>query len=188
MSELTGGHSVMRVLREYGIDTVFGIPGTHNLEFYRPLAELGITPITTRHEQGAGYAADGWSHRTGLPGVVVTTSGPGLLNALSAAGTAFCESRPLLILSPGAPRGQEYRDVGALHETKDPTGAAGAIMLWSRRVDSDLEAVEATHEAFALFASIAVGIFFGAGFGVLAYAAFLAVAAFIALAAFGKVK
>ncbi len=42
--------------------------------------------------------------------------------------------------------------------------------------------------AFALFASIAVGIFFGAGFGVLAYAAFLAVAAFIALAAFGKVK
>lgn len=42
--------------------------------------------------------------------------------------------------------------------------------------------------AFALFASIAVGIFFGAGFGVLAYAAFLAVAALICLAAFGKVK
>lgn len=42
--------------------------------------------------------------------------------------------------------------------------------------------------AFALFVSIAVGIFFGAGFGVLAYAAFLAVAAFIALAAFEKVK
>ena len=42
--------------------------------------------------------------------------------------------------------------------------------------------------AFALFASIAVGIFFGAGFGVLAYAAFLAVAALICLVAFGKVK
>ena len=42
--------------------------------------------------------------------------------------------------------------------------------------------------AFALFASIAVGIFFGAGFGVLAYAAFLAVAALICSVAFGKVK
>ncbi|MFB9749150.1 thiamine pyrophosphate-binding protein [Leifsonia shinshuensis] len=147
----TGGVAIMRAIRAYGIDTIFGIPGTHNLEFYRPLAELGIRPVTTRHEQGAGYAADGWSQRTGLPGVVITTSGPGLLNVLSAAGTAFCESRPLLILSPGTPRGTGYQDRGALHESKDPTGAAGAVVLWSRRVDSAAAAVEAVHEAFALF-------------------------------------
>lgn len=42
--------------------------------------------------------------------------------------------------------------------------------------------------ALALFVSIAVGIFFGAGFGLLTYAAFIAVATFFALAAFGKVK
>jgi 5-guanidino-2-oxopentanoate decarboxylase len=148
---VNAGHSVLATLRNYGIDTVFGIPGTHNLELYRHLAPLGIRPVTSRHEQGAGYAADGWAQHSGLPGVVITTSGPGLLNALSAAGTAYCESRPLIILSPGAPRGQEFADVGALHETKDPTAAVGAIVEWSRRVASATEAVEAVHEAFELF-------------------------------------
>lgn len=145
------GLAVMTTLRNYGIDTIFGIPGTHNLEFYRHLAPLNIHPVTTRHEQGAGYGADGWSQRTGQPGVVITTSGPGLLNALSAAGTAYCESRPMLILSPGAPRGMEFSDVGALHETKDATGAAGSIVHWSRRVTSGQEAVAAVHDAFELF-------------------------------------
>ena len=95
----TTGWVVVETLRNYGIDTVFGIPGTHNLEFYRPLTALGVRPVTTRHEQGAGYAADGWSLQTGKPGVVITTSGPGLLNALSAAGTAYCESRPMILLA-----------------------------------------------------------------------------------------
>jgi 5-guanidino-2-oxopentanoate decarboxylase len=145
------GLAVMTVLRNYGIDTIFGIPGTHNLEFYRHLVPLGIHPVTTRHEQGAGYGSDGWAQQTGLPGVVITTSGPGLLNALSAAGTAYCESRPLIILSPGVPQGEEFADIGSLHETKDSTGAAGAIVEWSRRVSSASEAVASVHEAFRLF-------------------------------------
>ena len=145
------GLAVLQTIRGYGVDTVFGIPGTHNLEFYRPLSRLGIRAVTSRHEQGAGYAADGWAQRTGMPGVVITTSGPGLLNALSAAGTAYCESRPLIILSPGVALGAEFADVGTLHETKDPTAASGAIVEWSRRVASAAEAVQAVHEAFHLF-------------------------------------
>ncbi|WP_427015374.1 thiamine pyrophosphate-binding protein [Pseudarthrobacter sp. P1] len=146
------GLAVMTTLRNYGIDTIFGIPGTHNLEFYRHLAPLGIHPVTSRHEQGAGYGADGWSQLTGLPGVVITTSGPGLLNAMSAAATAYCESRPLIILSPGAPRGSEFSDIGSLHETRDPTGAVRALIGRSTRVSSGAEAVELIHEAFDLFA------------------------------------
>ena len=149
----TTGWVVMETMRGYGIDTVFGIPGTHNLEFYRGLAELGIRPVTTRHEQGAGYGADGWSLQTGLPGVVITTSGPGLLNALSAAGTAYCESRPMIILAPGPARGSEFADVGTLHETKDQLSAAAAIVEWGRRVASAEEAVAAVHDAFELFAT-----------------------------------
>ena len=60
--------------------------------------------------------------------MVSTTSGPGLLNALSAAGTAYCESRPMILLSPGPARGKEFADVGTLHETKDQLGAASAIV------------------------------------------------------------
>ncbi|HJQ03824.1 MAG TPA: thiamine pyrophosphate-dependent enzyme [Nocardioides sp.] len=145
------GLAVMTVLREYGIDTIFGIPGTHNLELYRHLPALGIHPVTTRHEQGAGYAADGWSQQTGLPGVVITTSGPGLLNALSAAATAYCESRAMIVVAPGPALGQEGADRGTLHETKDTAGAARSVVEWARRVRTAEEAVEAVHDAFTLF-------------------------------------
>ncbi|WP_345802249.1 thiamine pyrophosphate-dependent enzyme [Microbacterium sp. AZCO] len=147
----TAGRAVMETIRAYGVTTIFGIPGTHNLELYRPLADLGIRAVTNRHEQGSGYGADGWAQQTGLPGVVITTSGPGLQNAMSAIGTAFCESRPLLVVSPGVPRGEEFRDVGTLHETKDASAMVGAIAEWSRRVSSAAEAVDAVHDAFALF-------------------------------------
>ncbi|PCE15225.1 acetolactate synthase [Microbacterium sp. SZ1] len=147
----TVGRAVLETIRGYGVDAVFGIPGTHNLELYRPLADLGIRAVTNRHEQGSGYGADGWAQQTGLPGVVITTSGPGLQNAMSAIGTAFCESRPLLVLSPGVARGAEFADVGTLHETKDATAMVGAIAEWSRRVTSGAEAVDAVHDAFALF-------------------------------------
>ncbi|MEV7576954.1 MULTISPECIES: thiamine pyrophosphate-binding protein [unclassified Microbacterium] len=147
----TAGRAVLETIRGYGVTAIFGIPGTHNLEFYRPLADLGIRAVTNRHEQGSGYGADGWSQQTGLPGVVITTSGPGLQNAMSAIGTAFCESRPLIVLSPGVPLGAEFADVGTLHETKDATAMVGAIAEWSRRVSSAAEAVQAVHDAFHLF-------------------------------------
>lgn len=151
---VTTGWAVMETIRGYGIDVIFGIPGTHNLELYRPLAQLGIRAVTTRHEQGAGYAADAWHLRTGLPGVVVTTSGPGLQNVMSAVGTAFCESRAMLVVSPGVALGAEFADVGTLHETKNATQMAGAVAAWSRRVESGAEAVEAVHEAMAAFRSV----------------------------------
>src|SRR5699024_7572784 len=147
----TTGWVVIETLNKYGVDTVFGIPGTHNLEFYRPLSELGIRPVTTRHEQGAGYGADGWSLQTGKPAVVITTSGPGLLNALSAAGTSYGESRPMIILSPGPELGNEFADIGTLHETKDQLAAAQAIVEWGVRVDTPEKAVQAVHDAFELF-------------------------------------
>ncbi|SFR70379.1 acetolactate synthase-1/2/3 large subunit [Agromyces sp. CF514] len=147
----TAGRAVLETIRAYGVTAVFGIPGTHNLELYRPLGDLGFRAVTTRHEQGAGYGADGWAQQTGLPGVVITTSGPGLQNAMSAIGTAFCESRPLIVLSPGVALGAEFSDVGTLHETKDASAMVAAIAEWSRRVTSASEAVEAVHDAFALF-------------------------------------
>ncbi|VXB88609.1 Acetohydroxy acid synthase [Microbacterium sp. 8M] len=149
----TTGRAVLETIRNYGVSAVFGIPGTHNLEFYRPLADLGFRVVTNRHEQGSGYGADGWSQQTGLPGVVITTSGPGLQNAMSAVGTAFCESRPMIVLSPGVARGAEFADVGTLHETKDASAMVAAIAEWSRRVGSAAEAVAAVHDAFALFRS-----------------------------------
>jgi len=150
----TLAHAVMSVIRAHGIDTIFGIPGTHNLELYRPLEPLGFRVVTTRHEQGSVFAADGWAATTGKPGVVITTSGPGLLNALSAAAMEWAESRPLLLLSPGEPRGSaRAARIGALHETKDAVGAAGSVLTWSRRVTCASSTMDALADAFALFAT-----------------------------------
>ena len=131
-----GGAAVVESLRANGVELIFGIPGTHNLELYRHLPAAGITAITTRHEQGAGYAADGYHQVSGRPGVVITTSGPAVFNVAAAAGTAYAESRPLLIISPGLPRGTDGGDAGQLHETKDASGAMDRIVAWSRRVES----------------------------------------------------
>jgi thiamine pyrophosphate-dependent acetolactate synthase large subunit-like protein len=147
-----GGAAVVETLAAHGVDTVFGIPGTHNLELYRWFTPTGIRPVTPRHEQGAGYAADAAAWVSGRPGVVVTTSGPGLLNAAAAAATSWAESRPVLLLSPGAPTGTGS-DLGRLHETKDATGALDRIVAWSRRVSSPEEAADAVAAAFAAFAT-----------------------------------
>ena len=114
-----GGAAVVETLAAHGVDTIFGIPGTHNLELYRHFPATGIRAVTPRHEQGAGYAAEAYARVTGRPGVVVATSGPGLTNTMTAAATAYAESQPMLIVSSGMPTGSEGQDLGQLHETKN---------------------------------------------------------------------
>ena len=142
-----GGAAVAETLRAHGVDAVFGIPGTHNLEIYRHLVRLGITTITTRHEQGAGYAADGYSQVAGKPGVVITTSGPAMLNAMVAAGTSYAESRPILIISSGLASTAEL-DGGELHDTKDTFGAMASMTQWSARATTPDEVTAAIAQGF----------------------------------------
>ena len=146
-----GGAAVVETLAAHGVDTIFGIPGTHNLELYRHFGKAGIRAITPRHEQGAGYAAEAYARVSGRPGVVVTTSGPALTNAMTAAATAYGESQPMLLLSSGLPTGTEGRDLGQLHEAKNPSGAMDQLVRWSRRVRSADEAAAAVTEAFGTF-------------------------------------
>lgn len=145
----SGGYAVVQALRDSGVDLVFGIPGTHNLEIYRYLADSGIRHVAPRHEQGGGYAADGYARATGKPGVLITTSGPGLTNACTAAATAYADSIPLLLISPGMPRGLERADVGWLHEMKDQHGHLDTLVERSLRVESAQDAYAAICDAFA---------------------------------------
>jgi thiamine pyrophosphate-dependent acetolactate synthase large subunit-like protein len=146
-----GGAAVVETLAAHGVDTIFGIPGTHNLELYRHFGKAGIRAVTPRHEQGAGYAAEAYARVTGRPGIVVTTTGPGLTNAMTAAATAYAESQPMLVLSSGLPTGTEGRDLGQLHEAKNPSAAMDQLVRWSRRVRSADEAAAAVTEAFGTF-------------------------------------
>ena len=146
-----GGAAVVETLAAHGVDTIFGIPGTHNLEMYRHFLTTGIRAVTPRHEQGAGYAAEAYARVTGRPGVVVATSGPGLTNTMTAAATGYAESQPMLILSSGMPTGAEGQDLGQLHEAKNTSAAMDQLVRWSLRVRDADEAAEAVTEAFASF-------------------------------------
>jgi thiamine pyrophosphate-dependent acetolactate synthase large subunit-like protein len=150
MTATTGGQAVVAALVAHGVDTVFGIPGTHNLEIYRHLATSGIRHVSPRHEQGAGYAADGYARISGRPGVAVVTSGPALLNAAAAVGQAWSDSVPVLVVSPGLPLRHPGLGNGLLHETRDQGAAMAAVAAASIRVTSVAEIPVAVAQAFAL--------------------------------------
>ena len=98
-AELSTGEALVGLLEAYGVDTIFGIPGVHNVEMYRALPRSNIRHVLTRHEQGAGFMADGYARATGKPGVCFTITGPGLLNILTAMGQAWSDSSPIFVIS-----------------------------------------------------------------------------------------
>lgn len=151
MRFLTGGQVVVESLRANGVDLVFGIPGTHSLPIYRHLEAGGIRHVTPRHEQGAGYAADGYARSSGRPGVCLVTTGPGVTNVLTALGQAYSDSIPLLVVSPGLPFSIEGGDHGYLHEAKSQSGAASNIAAWSHRACSQQDLADALRRAFTFF-------------------------------------
>jgi thiamine pyrophosphate-dependent acetolactate synthase large subunit-like protein len=150
---MTGGHTLVASLAAHKVDTVFGIPGTHNLEIYRHLAGARIRHVTPRHEQGAGYAADGYARTSGRPGVAVVTTGPALLNLTAALAQAYSDSVPVLAVSPGMPLRHPQRGNGMLHEMRDQRAALSAIVRLSHRVSSLAELTEAVAQIFADFSS-----------------------------------
>ena len=93
------GVQISHMLKDRGVDVIFGIPGVHNQEMYRGIEEAGIRHILARHEQGAGFMADGYARATGKPGVAYVITGPGLCNIMTAMGQAYSDSIPVLVLS-----------------------------------------------------------------------------------------
>ncbi|SNR78775.1 thiamine pyrophosphate-binding protein [Blastococcus mobilis] len=117
----TGADELVRALRLLGVDTVFGLPGVHNLAVWEAAASGGLRVVGVRHEQTAVYAADGYARATGRLGVAVVTTGPGAANTLGATGEAGASGSPVLVVATDIPstlrRPGVYR--GVLHETRD---------------------------------------------------------------------
>jgi acetolactate synthase-1/2/3 large subunit len=148
------GEAVIDLLvREYGLDTVFGIPGVHNIELYRGLHRSGVRAVSPRHEQGAGFMADGWSVVTGRPGVCTLISGPGLTNALTPIAQAFHDSRPMLVLAATTPTDSLGRRFGPLHDLDDQAAIARTVTAFSETVLHPDEVPELIAMAFDVFRS-----------------------------------
>lgn len=146
----TTGESCIRLLEQYGVDTVFGIPGVHTLEFYRGLSGSSIRHISASHEQGAAFMADGYGRTSGVPGVCLVVTGPGLTNAATAIANAFHDSRPLLVLSSAGADG-ERGGQGALHDLPDQRQFMATITAESVLVEDPAELARAFQLAWDVF-------------------------------------
>ena len=131
----TTGEALIALLETYGVDTVFGIPGVHTIELYRGLARSKIRHITPRHEQGAGFMADGYARVTGKPGVAFVITGPGLTNIITAMAQARADSIPMLVISGVNRRDTLGKGLGYLHELPDQRGMMEKVALSSERVE-----------------------------------------------------
>ena len=150
---LTCGEATMRLLAAYGVDTVFGIPGVHTLDFCRGLADGPITHVQVRNEQGAGFMADGYARASGRPGVALVISGPGVTNALTAIGQAWADSTPVLLLSSETDSSTHGRGWGCLHEIPDQPAVTAPLTALSARANHPDEVPGLVAEAFGIFAS-----------------------------------
>src|SRR5215471_12971186 len=100
MIRMTGGQAVVAALEAHGVRAVFGMPGVHNLALYDAFLDAPeIRHVVVRHEQAAGFAADGYARATGRPGVAITTAGPGATNALTAVAEAWSDSSPVVLIA-----------------------------------------------------------------------------------------
>ncbi len=149
----TVGEALVKLLEARGVRVVFGIPGVHTVELYRGLAGSSIRHVTPRHEQGAGFMADGYARVSGQPGVAFVITGPGLTNTLTPMGQARADSVPMLVLSGVNRRDTLGKGLGHLHELPDQRGMTALVALSSERVEDPAALGPALDRAFAGFAT-----------------------------------
>jgi acetolactate synthase-1/2/3 large subunit len=101
---MSGSEIVIKSLSDRGVKAVFGLPGGAIMPLYDVIYdETEIKHILVRHEQGAAHAADGYARASGLPGVTISTSGPGATNLLTGISTAYADSSPIIAISGQVP-------------------------------------------------------------------------------------
>ncbi|MGJ8572663.1 MAG: 5-guanidino-2-oxopentanoate decarboxylase [Hoeflea sp.] len=154
---LTVGEALVNMLEQAGVDTVFGIPGVHTIELYRGLAASSIRHITPRHEQGAGFMADGYARVSGRPGVCFVITGPGLTNTLTAMAQARADSIPMLVISGVNATSTLGQGRGHLHELPDQAALAGTVALWSHTLTSPADLGDVLARAFSVMTSARPG-------------------------------
>jgi acetolactate synthase-1/2/3 large subunit len=98
-----GGILAAGALKAAGVDVVFTLSGGHIFPLYDGCVKAGIALVDTRHEQTAGFAAEGWAKVTRRPGVAALTAGPGVTNGMSAITSAYFCGSPVVVIGGRAP-------------------------------------------------------------------------------------
>src|SRR6058998_3787333 len=137
--------ALCEALKAEGVEHVFGIPGGANLPTYDALYDADLIHIQSRHEQGAGHAAEGYAKASGRVGVAFATSGPGATNLVTAIADAMLDSVPTVFLT-----GQVRTDLMGTDgfQEADTVGITMPVVKHSFQVLDPREIPLTLHEAF----------------------------------------
>ncbi len=148
--EMTGGQALAAQLVREGVTTLFGLPGVQlNAAFdglYEQRERLRL--VSTRHEQGTTYMADGYARSRGEVGVAMVVPGPGVLNAGAGLATAYGCSSPVLLIAGQVPSAYIGRGLGQLHEIADQSGVLSGLTKWTAMARQPQEIPELVQAAF----------------------------------------
>ena len=155
--ENSTGEYLVKLLQAYGIETIFGIPGVHTVELYRGLPDTKLTHITPRHEQGAGFMADGYARASGKPAACFIISGPGMTNILTAMAQAYSDSVPMLVISSVNNSHELALGQGRLHELPNQRQIVNGVTVFNHTLTRSDELPEIIARAFSVFKSARPG-------------------------------
>ena len=141
----------MQLVQGYGIDTVFGMPGVHTLEYYRAIAGTDMRHVLFRHEQGGGFMADGYARISGRPAACCVITGPGVTNIATAVGNAYADSSPMLVLASTIASTDLGAGRGRLHEITDQLATIAPLTAFSQTLLSADQIPGAVARAFQTF-------------------------------------
>src|SRR5947209_13599199 len=98
---LSGAQILVQCLLNHGVDVVFAYPGGASMPIHQALTRVAdrLRTILPRHEQGGGFAAEGYARSAGKVGVCLATSGPGATNFVTCLADAKMDSTPLLAIT-----------------------------------------------------------------------------------------
>jgi thiamine pyrophosphate-dependent acetolactate synthase large subunit-like protein len=151
LSQMTGAQAVVAALVRHGINVGFGIPSIHNIAVYEALRQ---TPEfhhwVVRHEQAAGYAADGFYRRSGQIAAIFASTGPGNLFTLVPLLESLQNNIPVLLIGTNIASSMLGKTGGALHETPDQLEIIRPLTRFARRVSNPDALIETITEAIGV--------------------------------------
>ncbi|QKX57267.1 uncharacterized protein TRUGW13939_04376 [Talaromyces rugulosus] len=148
---LTGGEIFHEMMLRQGVKHVFGYPGGAILPVFDAIYNSKhFDFILPRHEQGAGHMAEGYARASGLPGVVLVTSGPGATNVITPMQDALSDGTPMVVFCGQVPTSAIGTDA---FQEADVVGISRACTKWNVMVKSVAELPRRIKEAFEIATS-----------------------------------
>ncbi|MFI5993965.1 thiamine pyrophosphate-binding protein [Streptomyces sp. NPDC051362] len=139
MTEKHTGASLLAAAIKSAETLVFGMVGGHNLVIFAELQKAGVPFYQGRHEQGAGFMAEGYGRLTGAAPVLLTTAGPGITNVVTPIAQAYAESVPMVVLAVDNYASTIATPMGRFHGIPDLQSILSPISTWMGTADSPEE-------------------------------------------------